>query len=152
MRKAKVVLGQTQFGRISVGLNAMRSETTCEKWLSRETVALLLRYSGAVVVAFMVSVLTMFAGSMVFSVGFIPFLSASNPEQSSICFAIAYTAALAGVLSGSLFLTGRDRRLASVALLIIGLGYYLAQNDALTAELPSVFAQPAARHPLLERV
>jgi hypothetical protein len=100
-------------------------------------------------VAFVVSAFIMFAGSVAFSVGTVPFLSGSDPERQSACFAIAYTAALAGVLSGSLCLAGRDRRLASAALLVLGLGYYLARNNLLTAELPSVFAVGAARHPLL---
>jgi hypothetical protein len=126
----------------------MLSEATREKNGCMEAVALALQYCGAVVVGFVVSAVIMFAGSA-FTVGVVPFLSGSDAGRQGICFAIAYTSALAGVLSGSFCLVGRDRRLASVALLVLGLGYYLARNNLLTAELPPVFAQGATRHPLL---
>src|SRR5207244_3025769 len=71
------------------------------------------------------------------------FLTGSSPERR-LSFGIAYGAALAGVFLGSLCLAGRDRRLASAALLILGVGYYYAWCGRFKTdpELASVGSHP----------
>jgi hypothetical protein len=131
-----------------VGFNTMPSEAPYQKNPCAEAVILVLRYCGAVLVAFAVSGFIMFAWAAS-TVGLVPFVSGSDPERLTTCFAVAYTGALAGVVSGSLCLAGRDRRLASLAILILGVGFYAARNNLFVAELPPAFAEQAARRPLL---
>jgi hypothetical protein len=91
----------------------------------------------------------MFVLAIVF-VGLLPFMTGFPPEHKVGSFAIAFAGAFLGVLSGSVWLSGRDRRLASIGLTILGVGYYVARNNVLRAELPgSAFAEAAARLPLL---
>jgi hypothetical protein len=104
------------------------------------------RYGCAIVVAFLVSAFIMLVGSIVFGVGVVPFLAGSNLFVS---FVVGYAAALAGVLLGSLCLGHHDRRLASVALLILGLGYYLAWYDGWKSQAPWIYGGRIASHPLL---
>ena len=104
------------------------------------------RYGCAIVVAFLVSAFIMLVGSIVFGVGVVPFLAGSNLFVSCI---VGYAAALAGVLLGSLCVGHHDRRLASVALLILGLGYYLAWYDGWKSQAPGIYGGRIASHPLL---
>jgi hypothetical protein len=113
-----------------------------------EPLWLVLRYAGAIVVAFLVSSFIMLVGAGLL-VGIIPFLAGAPPETSLAAFAVAYVASLAGVFLGSLCLRGRDRRLASVALMILGLGYYLARSHSLRRELSFEYNGRVSDHPLL---
>jgi hypothetical protein len=83
--------------------------------------------------------------------GIVPFVTGFDPAYKTTYFVIAFAGAFLGVFSGSLCLSGRDRRLASIALTILGVGFYVARNNLLREELSgSAFAQTAAHLPLLE--
>jgi hypothetical protein len=92
-----------------------------------EVVGLLWRYACAILVTLLVWAFIILIGVMVIDKGVIEFLSGAHnhPMHLTACFGIAYTAAFAGVLFGGLCLPGRSRVLACVALLILGLGYYM---------------------------
>jgi hypothetical protein len=116
---------------------------------SGEVGILLLRYCCAIVIAFIVSTFVMFVLAIAF-VGLVPFVTDFDPAHRTGYFVIAFAGAFLGVLSGSLWLSGRDRRLASIALTILGVGFYVARNNLLREELSgNAFAQAAARLPLL---
>jgi hypothetical protein len=109
----------------------------------RKVLKLGLLYCCAIVVAFLVSAFVMFIASGML-VGIVPFLTDSNPERHATTFAIAYSASLAGVFLGATCLAGHDRRLATVVLLIAGLGYYWAWCDRFRGdiELAQVVSRP----------
>ena len=106
-------------------------------------IVLLSRYGCAVIVSFFVSVLFAASGSVLFGIGFAPFLVDSDPKHQTACFGIAYVTALAGVVPGSACLTGYDRRLACAAFTMLGLGYYDAGWDVTKEQ-----AHIGAGHPL----
>jgi hypothetical protein len=94
---------------------------------------LLMRYALAVVVAFFISVVTMIVGAPLFAGGIMCFLTDSCAGYHLAIFMVAFVAAFAGVLAGSLCLFGRDRRLACITLTILGLIYYFGWYDSMKA-------------------
>jgi hypothetical protein len=132
----------------SVGLTIMSAKLLALSCRSGEVGILLLRYCCAIAIAFVISAFVMFlAGAFV---GIVPFVTGFDPVHKTGYFVIAFAGAFLGVFSGSLCLSGHDRRLSSVALTILGIGFYVARNNLLREELSgSAFAQAAARLPLL---
>jgi hypothetical protein len=92
-----------------------------------EVVGLLWRYACAILVTLLVWAFVILLGVKVINKGVIEFLSGAqnHPMYSTACFAIAYTSAFAGVLLGGLCLPGRSRVMACMALLVLGLAYYM---------------------------
>ena len=99
-------------------------------------------------VAFLVSSTVMIVGSGLL-VGIIPFLAGADAEHRSAAFCVAYCGSIAGVFMGSLCLARGNRRLASVALSILGVVFYFAWCAGLKAEISSIYGGPVANRPLL---
>lgn len=92
-----------------------------------EMVGLLWRYVSAILVTFVVSALVILLGATIIDKGVIGFLSGAHnhPMYPTATFAIAFTAAFWGIQLGGLCLPARSRVLACVALVVMGLAYYM---------------------------
>ena len=92
-----------------------------------EVVGFLWRYACAILVTLLVWAAVILLGVTIINKGVIEFLSGAHnhPMHPTACFCIAFTAAFWGVQLGGLCLPARSRVFACVALLIMGLAYYM---------------------------
>jgi hypothetical protein len=97
---------------------------------------LLIRYAVAVVVAFCVSVIVIVLGVSLRGGGLLLFLTNSDAHGGLAAnFLIAAAASFGGVLAGSAVVWGRDRRLAAIALTLLGLIYYYGWWDSMKGQI-----------------